>query len=66
MRITIDEKWCKGCGLCIAACKRQVLAFGDNYNTSGYRLPEAVNAIHCTGCRMCEYMCPDLCVSLDK
>ena len=26
MKISVDGKWCKGCGLCVRACPKGVLA----------------------------------------
>ena len=28
MTITIDKQWCKGCALCVRACKKGVLEIG--------------------------------------
>ena len=34
--VNIDENRCKGCGLCIEFCPKQVLEFSRNYNEKGY------------------------------
>ncbi|MFR6424346.1 MAG: ferredoxin family protein [Oscillospiraceae bacterium] len=39
MKITIDSKWCKGCALCVRACKG-VLAIGEQRSSGA--LPDAV------------------------
>jgi 2-oxoglutarate ferredoxin oxidoreductase subunit delta len=51
-RIEIRISWCKGCGLCVAACNRDVLAMDG-------ALPKVVQAERCTRCMLCEAMCPD-------
>lgn len=35
-RVVINEKECRGCGLCILACARDCLRFGDEINDLGY------------------------------
>jgi len=54
--VRINHDWCKKCGICIAFCPRQVLAFGAG------DYPELVDAEGCTRCKMCELMCPDFAV----
>ena len=66
MKITIDKKWCKGCGLCIDACQKDVLAIGETRSDRGYLMPEAVNPDACIHCLMCERICPDLCIAVVK
>lgn len=57
--VTIDVEACKGCDLCIEACKPDVLQMTTNEvtNTRGYRYPELL--VGCTGCRACADVCPD-------
>jgi 2-oxoglutarate ferredoxin oxidoreductase subunit delta len=60
----VIEARCKGCGYCIQFCPKDVLAFSDKFNAKGYYVP--VNALPeaCTGCRMCEMVCPDFAIYL--
>lgn len=55
--VTIDREQCKGCELCIPACRPGVLAMSVEVNAIGYRYPEL--APGCTGCRACHAVCPD-------
>lgn len=55
VRLEIDPKWCKGCGICAAFCPRQVLELREETAFAAH--PEA-----CVGCRMCEYRCPDFAI----
>ena len=50
MKITIDSKWCKGCALCVRACKKGVLAIGEQRSSGGYLMPYAQNPDACISC----------------
>jgi 2-oxoglutarate ferredoxin oxidoreductase subunit delta len=57
--IVIDVEACKGCDLCIDACRPGVLAMTvHERNGRGYRYPRLVEA-GCTACRACAQICPD-------
>ena len=66
MQVAIDRKWCKGCGLCIDACKKGTLAFGTERSDRGYLMPAVTDINLCVGCMMCERICPDLCIAVTK
>ncbi len=53
----IDENWCIGCTLCIAACPTQAI-FGSN------KVMHTVVEPYCTGCELCVPACPVDCISL--
>ncbi len=54
----IDFNECKGCGRCITACPRQLLAFSERFNTKGTHGVE-YNGTGCVGCGICFYNCPE-------
>lgn len=54
----IERDWCKGCGICIRFCPKQVLAADDDGKAFA-RYPEK-----CIGCRLCEFRCPDLAITV--
>jgi len=66
-RVRFFEDRCKGCGLCIEFCPKDVLTFDmDSINILGYhpvimQIPES-----CTGCAICALMCPDLVITVEK
>jgi 2-oxoglutarate ferredoxin oxidoreductase subunit delta len=55
--VVIDPEACKGCELCIEACRPGVLSMGTDVNSRGYRYP--VLRPGCTSCRACSQICPD-------
>ncbi|BDT68157.1 ion-translocating oxidoreductase complex subunit B [Comamonadaceae bacterium OS-1] len=53
----IDEAWCIGCTLCIAACPTDAI-FGSN------KRMHSVIPVHCTGCELCLPVCPVDCIQM--
>ncbi len=65
--IVINDDWCKGCELCIDVCPRpEVFALSDQVNSKGYRRIMINDLSLCTGCMLCELMCPDLAIIVKK
>jgi 2-oxoisovalerate ferredoxin oxidoreductase delta subunit len=54
----INTDHCKGCGLCIAACPKQVLRFSKSLNRWNVQSAEYVGS-GCIGCNSCFYSCPE-------
>jgi electron transport complex protein RnfB len=54
----IDEDWCIGCTLCIAACPTDAI-YGTNKRMHG------VIEAFCTGCELCIPVCPVDCILLE-
>lgn len=54
----IDEAWCIGCTLCIAACPTDAIV-GAN------KRMHTVMERYCTGCELCIPACPVDCISLE-
>jgi electron transport complex protein RnfB len=55
----IDENWCIGCTLCIAACPTDAI-IGSN------KRMHTVQEQHCTGCELCLPVCPVDCILLEN
>lgn len=56
--IVIRYARCKECGICIAFCPQKVLVAGEDDK------PMITSLVSCSGCKICEYRCPDLAVSV--
>ncbi len=57
-KLQIDDRECKGCGLCIEACPPEVIAMSEQLNHYGYRTALYAGA-GCTGCGICFMVCPE-------
>jgi electron transport complex protein RnfB len=53
----VDEAWCIGCALCLAACPVDAIVGGTK------RMHTVIEAL-CTGCELCVPVCPVDCISL--
>ena len=54
-RIEVKVSWCKGCGLCVEYCNRDVLVMDGV-------VPKVVLAEKCSRCLQCEAICPDFAI----
>ncbi len=63
--VVIDKERCKGCGVCIVAWPKSVLALAKNVNGKGYNYSEAV-VDECIGCASCAMVCPDGVITVYK
>jgi 2-oxoglutarate ferredoxin oxidoreductase subunit delta len=66
-RIIVDDRYCKGCALCVDACPRNVIELDPARITAkGYHpahmAPDAAGG--CTGCGTCYIMCPDVAITV--
>ena len=59
-QLELRTAWCKGCGICVAFCPKQVLELDE--------LGKVVdkNAAACISCGQCELRCPDFAIQVVK
>ena len=57
--VKVLEQFCKGCGLCVPVCPKDILYLADTVNRRGARAVRVREDIPCTGCGQCAAMCPD-------
>lgn len=58
--IHVNRKWCKGCGICIEFCPKNV------YEADKRGKPVVVRLHDCIDCRLCELRCPDLAITFER
>ena len=58
-RLVTYPKWCKGCGICVAFCPKEVLAVEKEKIV-------VKNPENCILCGLCELRCPDYAIWLDE
>jgi|SRR5579863_1753637 len=56
--LRVDANECKGCGLCIEACRPDAIHLSEQLNHYGYRTA-TYNGAGCTGCGICFMACPE-------
>jgi len=65
-QIEIRMEKCKGCGLCVAVCKKGNIVIDESaINALGYAPARFTDPSgECTGCKMCAEVCPDCCITV--
>lgn len=63
--VIVDEFFCKGCGLCTAACPVEIMALDmDALTPKGYHPAICTDMEKCTGCTSCALVCPDVAITV--
>jgi 2-oxoglutarate ferredoxin oxidoreductase subunit delta len=56
IEIHVIKEFCKGCGICVEFCPKDVLDLGNDFKVA------AVNIEACNADRLCELRCPDFAI----
>jgi 2-oxoglutarate ferredoxin oxidoreductase subunit delta len=66
-KVTFSNELCKGCGLCVVACPKKIVALSaDNINAKGFQTAEVTDMNACIACAFCAIMCPDVVIQVEK
>ena len=60
-KITIEEKGCRACSLCVEICPVDVLAMDE-----AAELARVTTEEDCIGCTSCVYLCPSRCIEVTE
>ncbi len=63
-RFNLNPAYCKGCGICIDSCPKAAIESSGRLDAKGHTLPKAADMTRCTGCRLCELVCPDFAIAI--
>lgn len=65
-RIEVEERYCKGCGLCVSVCPKQVIVMQtDRLTPKGFHPATLADPQgDCTGCAICAVICPDAAITV--
>ena len=56
---------CKGCGICLEKCPSKALIFGRDLGIYSTPAPEVIPQ-KCSLCKICEIICPDCAIRVEK
>ncbi len=59
-KLKVFNERCKDCGICFAFCPKDNLKPGEDGS------PVFIDPDNCTGCKLCEYLCPDFAIQVQK
>ncbi|MFC2172809.1 ferredoxin family protein [Acidobacteriota bacterium] len=65
-RIDINQRWCKGCYICLEICPKKVFDNSGEVTRRGFRQIRTALPGQCTGCLLCELLCPDVAIRITQ
>jgi len=66
-KVTFEDELCKGCGLCVSVCPKNILQLDNNrLNSKGYHPVSCKDQSLCIGCAFCAVQCPDSVITVEK
>jgi len=63
--VHVLAEFCKGCGLCVPACPKEMLYLSDAVDRRGVHVVAVRAEIDCTGCCNCATVCPDAALEIE-
>jgi len=64
-KIIVNEKFCKGCALCVETCPQNLIRIAKHITPAGYHPAEFDDSEEkCTGCTLCALICPDVAIEV--
>ncbi len=57
--VYVYRAWCKGCGICVEFCPKNVLEIDDQNKCAVVRPQD------CIKCKLCQLRCPDFAIIVD-
>ncbi len=65
-KVELRQDWCKGCYLCLDVCPIEgIFARSEQIGERGFQVV-TVDPENCTGCMLCELLCPDLAITIEE
>lgn len=65
-KLWIDERYCKGCLICVEVCPTKAIVSSNKINAKGYVIPVEKDMNCCKVCGLCELMCPDFAIAIEE
>jgi 2-oxoglutarate ferredoxin oxidoreductase subunit delta len=62
----IFPDYCKGCGLCKEKCPNDVLIWSEKLGVYGTPIVKPKDEESCIACLICEMVCPDAAIYIEK
>jgi 2-oxoglutarate ferredoxin oxidoreductase subunit delta len=60
LKLEINTEYCKGCGICVAFCPKEVLKLDQQQKVY------AASENECIACKQCELFCPDYAIEVNE
>ncbi|UCE52434.1 MAG: 4Fe-4S binding protein [Desulfobacterales bacterium] len=64
-KLHINPGYCKGCLICVEICAPKAIKACGKINSRGYNLPIEDDMQRCSGCKLCEIVCPDFALAIE-